>query len=248
MTSLLPRRNLLVALGLALAATGVGGPFGAARRAAAAAGTAAVPGVPGASLDDVEDVTRPPRAHPGLFNSRETALEGLLSLMPKAAALRISLASDTAALVPAGTGGPGAWMARWNALLAELRGAEPMAQLVAVNNFVNKVAYVSDRRNYRVDDYWATPAEFFAAGGDCEDYALAKFVSLYRLGYHEDRLRIAIVYDERRRMHHAFLAVYLADDIYLLDNQIEAVTSHRQVSHYRPICSFDSHRLWVHAA
>lgn len=245
MTSLLPRRNLLVALGLALAATGVGGPFGAARRAAAAVGTAAVPG---AGLNDFEDVTRPPRARPGLFNSRESALEGLLSLMPKAAALRISLANDTAALVPAGTGGPGAWMTRWNALLAELRGAEPMAQLVAVNNFLNKVAYVSDRRNYHVDDYWATPAEFFAAGGDCEDYALAKFVSLYRLGYHEDRLRVAIVYDEMRRMHHAFLAVYLADDIYLLDNQIEAVTSHRQVSHYRPICSFDSRRLWVHAA
>jgi predicted transglutaminase-like cysteine proteinase len=245
MTSQLPRRNLLVALGLALAATGVGGPLGVARRAAAAVGAATVPG---AGLDGFEDVTRPPRAYPGLFNSRESALEGLLSLMPKAAALRIGLASDTATLVPAGTGGPGTWMTRWNALLAEIRGAEPMAQLVAVNDFLNKVAYVSDRRNYRVDDYWATPAEFFAAGGDCEDYALAKFVSLYRLGYNEDRLRVAIVYDEKRRMHHAFLAVYLADDIYLLDNQIEAVTSHRQVSHYRPICSFDSHRLWVHAA
>lgn len=239
----LPRRNLLIALGTALAGIG-GGPFDA-LRAFAAVGAAPMP---------VDDVTRPPLAWPDLFGTHETLMDGLLTLMPKAAVLQRCLAARAAGpvaagLVPVAAGAAGReepCLKRWDRVLAELRGGtDPMAQIAAVNDFVNTVDYISDRRNYGTEDYWATPAEFFAVGGDCEDYALTKFVSLRRLGFHEDRLRIAIVFDERRRLHHAVLAVFLGDDIYVLDNQIKAVTPHRRISHYRPICSFDSHRLWV---
>src|SRR5690606_31131413 len=55
---------------------------------------------------------------------------------------------------------------RWFALLRELAGREAGEQLRAINAFVNQVPFVADSNNYGVVDYWATPAEFFAKGGD----------------------------------------------------------------------------------
>ena len=100
--------------------------------------------------------------------------------------------------------------------------------------------------NWGVPDRWATPADFFVVGGDCEDYALVKFVSLHRLGYNIERLRIVLAEDRRKRIDHAFLAVYLGSDAFVLDNQIESVTPQQAISHYRPLCSFNDHRLWLH--
>ncbi len=231
----LRRRDLLVGLGGAATALAAGSMQ-------AMAGLA----------NESEEITAPPAGHPRLFGSAESITEGLLTLVPKAEVVRRSLADGP---VLASAEGIGATLsveertalARWACFLAAFRHAEPMTRLVAVNDFANAVPYVSDRRNYGVDDYWATPTRFLAAGGDCEDFALAKFVSLHRLGFHEDRLRIALVLDRERQAHHAVLAVYLAGEIYVLDNQIQSVTSHGRISHYRPICSFNSHRLWVHA-
>lgn len=196
-------------------------------------------------------IAAPPSIHPRLFGSAESITDGLLTLVPKAEVVRRSLAGGpmlasidggTAVLTSEQRTG----LARWATFLTAFRHAEPLTQLVAVNAFANAVPYVSDHRNYGVDDHWATPTGFFAAGGDCEDFALAKFVSLHRLGFHEERLRIALVLDRRRQAHHAVLAVYLAAEIYVLDNQIQSVTVHDRISHYRPICSFNSRRLWIH--
>jgi predicted transglutaminase-like cysteine proteinase len=200
-----------------------------------------------------EEIAAPPAGHPRLFGSAEAITDGLLILVPKAEVVRRSLADGPVLASADGEAGAilsaeeRSALARWSCFLATVRHAEPMTRLVAINDFANAVPYVSDRRHYGVDDYWATPTRFFAAGGDCEDFALAKFVSLHRLGFHEDRLRIALVLDRERQAHHAVLAVYLADEIYVLDNQIQGVISHGRISHYRPICSFDSYRLWIHA-
>jgi len=220
--------------------------------ATAGLGIGAVAFRPGAALalniagdDHVGD---PPPLYPGLFGSAETAFEDTVTRLPKAAALARSLGPVQTAATEVGFDPALAGPDRWVGLLDGLRGAERMTQLEEVNRFANRVDYISDRRNYRVEDYWATPAEFFAKGGDCEDFALTKFVSLHRLGYHEDRLRIALAMDQRRRLYHAVLVVYLRDDAYVLDNQIKRVTPHREITHYRPLASFNSRRLWLHRA
>lgn len=194
------------------------------------------------SVPGPDDVTRPPETYPPLFDTQELALGDPLQFLPKARTLVDALAD-----FPAGAGaaddGP---LARWNALIDGLAGADPMTRVEEVNRFVNEVRYVEDRRNWGVADRWATPDEFFVQGGDCEDYALAKFVSLHRLGFNAERLRMVLAQDQRKRLDHAFLVVYLGDQAYVLDNQIKTVTAQSAISHYRPLCSFNDHRLWMH--
>ncbi len=72
------------------------------------------------------------------------------------------------------------------------RGAPAEAALLApVNRFFNRVDYANDRDLWRVDDYWATPAETVAVNGaDCEDYAIAKYFTLKELGVPVSKLRL----------------------------------------------------------
>src|SRR5262249_12661608 len=55
---------------------------------------------------------------------------------------------------------------RWKAFVMTLKGQDRMRQLEAVNDHMNRFPYRSDYANYGVEDYWATPREFFANGGD----------------------------------------------------------------------------------
>lgn len=96
------------------------------------------------------------------------------------------------------------------------------ARLSPVNRFFNDVAYMTDRELWRVDDYWATPAEMLAANGaDCEDYAIAKYFTLKELGVPVSKLRLVyarswLAADEA----HMVLAFYDSPDAdpLILDN------------------------------
>jgi predicted transglutaminase-like cysteine proteinase len=83
----------------------------------------------------------------------------------------------------------------WRVLLHGLQEKDPTEQLRMVNDFFNAtVRYESDVRTWGVEDYWATPEELLIEGrGDCEDIAIAKYVSLRALGMVEATLRLAYV-------------------------------------------------------
>lgn len=82
----------------------------------------------------------------------------------------------------------------WRMLLAGPRGGDERALLDAVNRFFNRIPYASDIEHWGKDDYWATPVELLASnGGDCEDYAIAKYLTLRELGVPADRMRITYV-------------------------------------------------------
>lgn len=135
---------------------------------------------------------------------------------------------------------------RWKAFVAEQRGKDALAQLDAVNRYVNQVRYQSDRSRYGADDHWATPAEFLGQSGDCEDYAIAKYISLRHLGWDEGSLRIVVLNDELRRELHAVLIVFHGGTVYVLDNQAPEVLDHRSIRHYRPIFSINSVAWFFH--
>jgi predicted transglutaminase-like cysteine proteinase len=146
-------------------------------------------------------------------------------------------------------GGGACGLQKWRAFLAGLKGRDRLAQLHAVNAYWNRVAYRTDREIYGANDYWATPREMLErAAGDCEDYAFAKYVSLRRLGFTPGQLRLAIVQDERQKILHAVLIVYIQGTAYVLDNQIKAVTEHRHIGHYRPIYSINEMAWWFHGS
>ncbi|AEP10656.1 transglutaminase-like cysteine peptidase [Micavibrio aeruginosavorus] len=128
-----------------------------------------------------------------------------------------------------------------------LQGLPLDAMAARVNTIANAVRYIEDKDNYGNSDYWATPVEFFARGGDCEDYAIAKYTMLRALGVPESRLRIAIVHDLQKNIPHAVLVVYTDDGALILDNQNKSVrTANSLTSRYRPIFSINRDAWWLH--
>ncbi len=120
-------------------------------------------------------------------------------------------------------------------------------QLQAVNRFFNCWPYRSDREVYRVGEYWASPAEFMARSGDCEDYAIAKFFALRELGFGNDQLRIVIVYDRLRGRGHAVLAVHLDDGISILNNQTDTIAPPSRYENFVPWYLVNETAIWTPA-
>lgn len=115
-----------------------------------------------------------------------------------------------------------------------------------VNAMMNKKKYIIDNKNWGKSDYWATPVEFMTRGGDCEDFAIAKYVALRALGVPENRMRIAIVQDQKKNMPHAILIVYSEKGIVVLDNQIKEMRNAKTIHHYKPIFSINRTAWWLH--
>lgn len=137
-------------------------------------------------------------------------------------------------------------LAEWKDFLAEQEGRDLVAKLEAVNAFMNEHSYILDPDNWGVPDYWATPLQFFRKDGDCEDYAIAKFMSLRALGVANDRMRIVVLQDLNLRRPHAVLVVDLGARRVVLDNQIEGLVSASTIRHYRPIYSVNEEAWWLH--
>ncbi len=140
----------------------------------------------------------------------------------------------------------GAEMQKFRSDIAALKGMSLPKMATAVNSMMNQKRYVTDSKNYGKTDYWATPVEFMKRGGDCEDFAIAKYTALRALGVPENRLRIAIVQDLQKNIPHAVLIVYTDQGPMLLDNQIKTAVKADRVSHYKPIFSINQEAWWLH--
>ena len=137
-------------------------------------------------------------------------------------------------------------MVKWKSEIEKYKGMPLRTMAAKVNTFINKTPYITDSKNWGKSDYWATPVEFFTRGGDCEDFAIAKYASLRALGVSESRMRIAIVQDMQKNIPHAVLIVYGDDGVYVLDNQSEAMKYTQMVQHYKPIYSINRTGWWLH--
>lgn len=189
----------------------------------------------------------PAGATPALFGARETRSENLRPFQKWLGMMERHLA-DTAALNASCTpnGVERCLIHTWRGYLDSLQRLDRRAQVEAVNKFANDHPYVADLVNWGVEDYWETPREFLDRNGDCEDYAIVKFLSLRYLGFDNDALRIVVLQDLNLRIHHAILVVYLDSDVLALDNQIKAVVSTERIRHYKPIYSINEQAWWLH--
>lgn len=134
----------------------------------------------------------------------------------------------------------------WRAFLKKQQGRSRIDQIRAVNDYMNRQRYLTDPRNYGVSDYWATPAQFFKRNGDCEDYAIAKFMSLRALGIPNSMMRVVVLQDLNLRIGHAILVVYINGKALVLDNQVRRVVSSKSIRHYKPIYSINENHWWLH--
>jgi len=134
----------------------------------------------------------------------------------------------------------------WKGFLGSIRGGGALTQLDAVNRYMNRAPYITDPVNYNMPDYWATPRQFFIKDGDCEDYAIAKYLSLRALGWPASKMRIVVLQDTNLRLAHAVLVVFHAGRTYVLDNQIRQLVTDDRIRHYRPIYSINESAWWLH--
>jgi predicted transglutaminase-like cysteine proteinase len=83
------------------------------------------------------------------------------------------------------------------------------ARIGEINRAINAtIRPANDLTLYGVEDYWATPLSTFALrAGDCEDYAIAKYVALREIGFSTSDLRLVIVQDNESHQGHAVTAV-----------------------------------------
>lgn len=136
----------------------------------------------------------------------------------------------------------------WKLFLTELKKLTRRDQLTEVNRYLNQSPYIRDIINWGEEDYWETLPEFFDVSGDCEDYAMAKYVALKYAGFDEENMRIIILNDENLDALHAVLAVSLKKETYILDNQIEDVMKDSRIHHYSPIYSINENAWWRHVS
>lgn len=134
----------------------------------------------------------------------------------------------------------------WKQLIASLQGKRKKTQLKKVNDYANRALYIVDPENWGVKDYWASPRQFFAKNGDCEDYAILKFLTLRALGWKNEDLRILVVRDMNLKIAHAILGVIQKKKLYILDNQMTLVVEDRRIRHYKPIFSLNETSWWRH--
>ncbi|MFB6465130.1 transglutaminase-like cysteine peptidase [Bradyrhizobium tunisiense] len=130
-----------------------------------------------------------------------------------------------------------AHVAQFLRLVAATKAKSGRAQLEEVNLGVNTaIRYVSDVIQFRELDRWSTPlATFASAKGDCEDYAIAKYVALREAGFPEADMRVLLVRDRAVRQDHAVLAARLDGRWLILDNRWSSLREDNGELNFTPL-------------
>ena len=204
-------------------------------------------GFGGASIFLPEDAFAAVKSKPGIFNSVEIKKKGLKPFPKWTDAMGRFLSEkqkNEGKCKP--TARKKCYYQTWSNMIDRLQDKDPWKKILGVNKFMNKAPYVVDKMNWGVKDYWSTPGQFFAKYGDCEDYAIVKFLSLRALGIPSKSMRIVVVQDLNLKVAHAVLAIYVRGKVLVLDNQIKKVVESKVIHHYRPIFSLNEDGWWLH--
>lgn len=136
----------------------------------------------------------------------------------------------------------------WRKLIIQNENKNISEKLELVNQFFNQLEFISDQEHWNEKDYWATPVEFLATrGGDCEDFAIAKYFTLRELGVPVERMRITYVKALTLNQAHMVLAYYETPDAepLLLDNIDTDVKLASRRKDLIPVYSFNGDSLWI---
>ncbi|MCB1962750.1 MAG: transglutaminase-like cysteine peptidase [Rhodocyclaceae bacterium] len=146
----------------------------------------------------------------------------------------------------------------WRAVLVDLQGATETEQLTQTNRYFNRrLQFLDDTVVWRNKDYWATPLESLAKrAGDCEDFVIAKYISLRLLGVPDEKLRLIYVRARMGGEHSSLSQAHMVLGYFptptaeplVLDNLIGDIRAASQRPDLYPVFSFNSSGLWVRGA
>src|SRR5437868_8710893 len=135
-------------------------------------------------------------------------------------------------------------------LIQAVKSRSGRAQLDEANRAVNAaIRYVSDFAQHGEADRWSAPlATFATAKGDCEDYAIAKYVALRQAGFSPDELRLVLVRDRAVREDHAVLAARLEGRWQILDNRHSELIEDSDAASFTPLFAINHRGVQLFAA
>jgi predicted transglutaminase-like cysteine proteinase len=142
------------------------------------------------------------------------------------------------------------YAAQFLRLINAVKAKAGRAQLDEANRAVNTaIRYVSDFSQHGEADRWSAPlATFATAKGDCEDYAIAKYVALREAGFPREELRLVLVRDRAVRQDHAVLAARLDDHWLILDNRQSQLIEDSDASSFTPLFAINHDGVHLFAA
>lgn len=143
----------------------------------------------------------------------------------------------------------------WQQLIMRIQPYSENDKISAINDFFHQnISYRADILVHGIEDFWATPLELIGQGvGDCEDYAIAKYITLRLAGVESSKLRLIYV---RARIGgetsnisqaHMVLGYYptpTAEPL-ILDSLQRAIQPASQRADLTPVFSFNSEGLWA---
>jgi len=136
----------------------------------------------------------------------------------------------------------------WLAIMANNGDASTADKLGKINSFFNQLQFIDDSKLWGVENYWATPIEFIGVnGGDCEDFAIAKYFSLLELGIADEKMRITMVKSLTLDQYHMVVAYYPSPGAVplILDNIDGEIKPADQRNDLLPVYSFNGKQLWL---
>lgn len=135
---------------------------------------------------------------------------------------------------------------RWEQLVWDITYHNIPDQLREVNQFFNQLKFRTDQDHWQQEDYWATPIETLASnGGDCEDFAIAKYFTLRQLGVPAKSMRITYVKALRLNEPHMVLTYYPdSGEPLVLDILVPDMLPASMRTDLEPVYSFNAEGLW----
>lgn len=139
-------------------------------------------------------------------------------------------------------------VATWYKLIDDYKGANTRDKLELVNNFFNQLAFVNDSELWGQEDYWATPLQMLSSnGGDCEDFSIAKYFTLRKMGIPEESMRLTYVKALQLNQAHMVLTYFTTADAepLILDNLVTEIRPSSERTDLLPVYSFNGNGLWL---
>lgn len=129
--------------------------------------------------------------------------------------------------------------AEYDDLLEQLANCTDIDKVQRVNTFFNLFIYVPDYDSVGLPDRWEAPKDTITkGGGDCEDFAIAKYFTLTKLGV--NGLRLAHVTYQNTQAH----MVLLWGDL-VLDNMVDEIKPLSLRPDLKLVYSFDEDNVYV---
>jgi predicted transglutaminase-like cysteine proteinase len=121
------------------------------------------------------------------------------------------------------------------------RAYDGRARIGIINRAINlAIRPTSDLVQWGIADRWSAPLETLASGrGDCEDYAIAKYVALRETGLAGNDVRLIIVRDLASGEDHAVVAARVEAKWIMLDNRRLTLLEDDAMPHVLPLFAFD---------